>query len=293
MTAGGPAAGDEDAGPVGPAGGQGPTEVVELSAPAKLTLSLRVTGVRPDGYHELDAEMVALDLHDTLVIEPGTGLTVEPDLPAGARLGPVPTGPDNLVRKALAAVGRESRVRLIKRVPPGAGLGGGSSDAAAVLRWAGCTDLDVAAGLGADVPFCVVGGRASVHGIGESVAPLPYEERRFVLLLPPFGVNTAAVYRAWDELGPPVGARHSPAGPNDLEVAALTVEPRLAEWRDLFAGVTGARPLLAGSGSTWYLEGTPSDFGLAGTVSLRLGPALGAVVATRTVPADADDGVAG
>ncbi|MGA7418169.1 MAG: 4-(cytidine 5'-diphospho)-2-C-methyl-D-erythritol kinase [Acidimicrobiales bacterium] len=269
------------------------TEGVELSAPAKLTLSLRVTGVRPDGYHELDAEMVALDLHDTLVIEPGTGLTVEPELPAGAMMGAVPIGPDNLVTKALAAVGRESRVLLIKRVPAGAGLGGGSSDAAAVLRWAGCTDLDVAAGLGADVPFCVFGGRASVRGIGESVVPLPYEERHFVLLLPPFGVNTAAVYRAWDELGPGVGEQDGAAGTNDLEAAALMVEPRLAQWRDLFAAVTGARPLLAGSGSTWYLEGTPADVGLAGTVSLRLGSAEGAVVATRTVPADGGGAVAG
>ncbi len=112
----------------------------------------------------------------------------------------VPVGPDNLVVRALAAVGREARVHLIKRIPPGAGLGGGSSNAAAVLRWAGCTDLDLAAQLGADVPFCLVGGRASVSGIGESVESLPYEERRFVLLLPPFGVDTAAVYRKWDEL---------------------------------------------------------------------------------------------
>ena len=80
---------------------------VQVAAPAKLTLSLRVTGVRPDGYHELDAEMVALDLHDTLVIEPGTGLTVHAELPVSAGLGEVPSGPDNLVAKALTAVGRE------------------------------------------------------------------------------------------------------------------------------------------------------------------------------------------
>ena len=137
---------------------------VRLSAPAKLTLSLRVTGIRPDGYHDIDAEMVSLDLHDSLVIEPGTGLTLHAEPPAAPELGEVPSGPNNLVAKALAAVGRESRVRLTKRIPPGAGLGGGSSNAAAVLRWAGCTDLDVAARLGADVPFCVVGGRARVGG---------------------------------------------------------------------------------------------------------------------------------
>jgi len=261
-------------------------DAVQMSAPAKLTLSLRVTGVRPDGYHELDAEMVALDLHDSLEFEPGTGLTVHAELPASAALGEVPSGPDNLVIKALTAVGREARVRLIKRIPPGAGLGGGSSNAAAVLRWAGCSDLAVAARLGADVPFCMVGGRASVRGIGEVVVPLPYEERRFVLLLPPFGVNTAAVYRAWDELGRTEGAGEGRAGTNDLEAAALVVEPRLATWRDRFAEVSGARPLLAGSGSTWFLEGTPAELGTEGQAFLNVGAAKGALVAVRTVRAD-------
>ena len=177
-------------------------DAVQATAPAKLTLSLRITGVRPDGYHELEAEMVALDLHDTLRLEPGTGLTVHAEHPGPAGLGEVPSGPDNLVAKALTAVGREARVRLIKRIPPGAGLGGGSSDAAAILRWAGCGDLAVAARLGADVPFCVVGGRASVRGIGEAVVPLPYEERHFVLLLPPFGVNTAGRLSRLGRVGP-------------------------------------------------------------------------------------------
>jgi 4-diphosphocytidyl-2-C-methyl-D-erythritol kinase len=279
---------------------------VQLSAPAKLTLSLRVTGVRPDGYHDIDAEMVSLDLHDSLVIEPGAGLTVHFEPPAAPGQGGVPSGPNNLVAKALEAVGRKPRVRLTKRIPPGAGLGGGSSNAAAVLRWAGCTDLDAAARLGADVPFCVVGGRARVRGIGESVDPLPYEERHFVLLLPPFGVNTAAVYRAWDQLGGtagtdggrtdggPVGegqdavglvgtAGNGPVGTNDLEAAALQVEPRLAAWRDRFAELGGARPLLAGSGSTWFIEGTPAELGIEGQAFLRVGAAKGALVAVKTV----------
>jgi 4-diphosphocytidyl-2-C-methyl-D-erythritol kinase len=269
-----------------------PEGAVQLSAPAKLTLSLRVTGVRPDGYHDIDAEMVSLDLHDSLVIEPGTGLTVHTEPPAATGPGEVPSGPDNLVAKALAALGREHRVWLTKRIPPGAGLGGGSSNAAAVLRWAGRTDLDLAARLGADVPFCVVGGRARVRGIGESVDPLPYEERRFVLLLPPFGVNTAAVYRAWDQLGGTTdgtGERlvgNGRSGTNDLESAALHVEPRLAAWRDRFAEVSGARPLLAGSGSTWFLEGAPAELGIEGQTFLRVGAAKGALVAVRTVRAD-------
>src|SRR5207302_2726971 len=102
--------------------------------------------------------------------------------------------------RALATVGRRARVRLFKEIPAGAGLGGGSADAAAVLRWAGCDDLAAAARLGADVPFCLVGGRARVRGAGEEVSPLPFEDvagRSYTLLTPPFGVSTAAVYREW------------------------------------------------------------------------------------------------
>ena len=224
---------------------------MRVRAPAKLTLSLRVTGIRVDGYHLLDAEMVTLDLADELeIIEGG-----ENDLPA-----------DNLVSRALAAVGRRAHVRLVKRIPAGAGLGGGSADAAALLRWAGCRDLAVAASLGADVPFCVVGGRARVRGVGEVVEPLPFEERTFTLLTPPLHVSTPAVYTAWDELGGPTGDRG-----NDLEPPALVVEPRLVEWRDRLGSATGITPRLAGSGGTWFVEGEFPDV-------------KGAVVA-RTVPA--------
>ncbi|MCU1377553.1 MAG: ispE, partial [Acidimicrobiales bacterium] len=121
-------------------------------APAKLTLSLRVTGTRPDGYHLIDAEMVALDLADELTFADGDGLEV-----LGASGLPVPADDDNLVRRALRMVGRTAHVRLVKRIPAGAGLGGGSADAAAVLRWAGCHDVAAAVSLGADVPFCLLG----------------------------------------------------------------------------------------------------------------------------------------
>jgi 4-diphosphocytidyl-2-C-methyl-D-erythritol kinase len=221
-------------------------EVVE--ARAKLTVSLRVTGVRPDGLHLIDAEMVSLDLHDTLTFSAGDGLEV-----VGAPGAPVDE--DNLVRKALRTVGRRARVRVHKRIPAGAGLGGGSADAAAVFRWAGVDDLDLAASVGADVAFCVVGGRARVTGIGERVAPLPFAARTYTLLTPPLFCSTPAVYRAWDELGGPTGDHG-----NDLEPAALAVEPRLAEWRDRLEGATGQRPRLAGSGSTWFVEGAfPGD----------------------------------
>jgi len=224
----------------------------EQRAPAKLTLSLRVVGARPDGYHLLDAEMVTVGLADVLVFAAGDGLEVGGDPHAVAG---VPTGDDNLVRRALAAVGRTAHVRLEKHVPAGAGLGGGSADAAAVLRWAGYSDLGVAVSLGADVPFCLVGGRARVTGVGEGVEPLPFVEATYTLLVPPLSVSTAAVYAAWDRLGGP-----SVDGPNDLEPAALAVEPRLAQWRDQLAAATGVRPQLAGSGSTWFVPGAfPGD----------------------------------
>lgn len=209
-------------------------------APAKLTLSLRITGVRADGYHLLEAEMVTVDLADTLTFGEGDGVEyVGMAAPS-----------DDLVTRALAAVGRRAHVRVRKRIPPGAGLGGGSADAAAVLRWAGCHDPAVAVSLGADVPFCVVGGRARVRGVGEVVEPLPYVERVFTLLVPPFGCATPAVYAAWDAMGGPRGAHG-----NDLEPAALAVEPRLASWRDALADATGRVPRLAGSGATWFVEG--------------------------------------
>ena len=214
-------------------------------APAKLTVSLRVTGVRPDGYHLIDAEMVTLDLADELDIADGDGLVVR-----DAQGLDIPADDTNLVRRALRVAGRTAQVSLTKRIPAGAGLGGGSADAAAVLRWAGCTDLDLAVSLGADVPFCLRGGRARVRGIGEVLDDLPHLERTFTLLTPPFGVSTPAVYQAWDALGGPTAE-----GPNDLEPAALHVEPRLAEYRDRLAAATGATPTLAGSGGTWFVEG--------------------------------------
>lgn len=221
------------------------TEIV--AAPAKLTVSLRVVGVRDDGYHLIDAEMVTLDVGDTLEIGPGDGLEVIDE--AGRGLD-VPDDDGNLVRRALRAVGRQAHVRLIKRIPAGAGLGGGSADAAAVLRWAGCDDLDLAASIGADVAFCLVGGRARVRGIGELVEPLTPLDRTFTLVVPPLSCPTPAVYSAWDALGGPRG-EHG----NDLEPAALVVEPALARWRDELEAASGVRPVLAGSGSSWFVPG--------------------------------------
>jgi len=276
--------------PVGPNRGTADGKAVELTASAKLTVSLRVTGVRADGYHLLESEMVTLDLSDTLVIDPAgvSGLDVVPEWPGGATgwrdvdMGAVG---DNLVSRALAAAGRTANVRLVKRIPPGAGLGGGSADAAAVLRWAGCTDLVVAARIGADVPFCLGGGRARVSGIGDEVVPLPFEDRSYLLLLPPFGVDTAAVYRAWDRLAASGRLFDGGMTSNGLEAAAVEVEPRLTEWKRTLEEATGLPAHLAGSGSTWFVEGACEKFGVESGARLSLGGQHAVVVAARTTPA--------
>ncbi len=255
-----------------------------LVAPAKLTVRLEVLGRRLDGYHDLDAEMVALDLFDTLVVRPGAdGLEVVP-LP-GARAEELSSGPDNLVARALAAVGRRAAVRVEKRIPVGGGLGGGSADAGAILRWAGVEDLSLAASLGGDVPFCTVGGRARVEGIGARVTPLAYVRRSYVLLVPPFGVDTAAVYRRWDALAAQEEPGPRTEGQNQLTRAALDVEPRLAAWRDLLGEATGRTPVLAGSGSTWFVEGSLEGLEAGRGEILALGGEQGRLIPVRTVPA--------
>jgi 4-diphosphocytidyl-2-C-methyl-D-erythritol kinase len=223
----------------------------DLIAFAKLTWSLRIVGVRGDGFHLIDAEMSTLDLADLLTVTPASTTVVTV---SGPFAGGVPTDATNLVARTLAAVGRTAHVHLEKQIPHGGGLGGGSADAAAILRWAGVDDAAVAVALGADVPFCLVGGRARVTGVGEIIEPLPLIARTLTLVVPPLQVDTSAVYRAWDELGGPTAT-----GPNDLEPAALSVEPALARWRDRIGDLTARTPVLAGSGATWFVEGDHAD----------------------------------
>ena len=232
---------------------------VRLVAPAKLTLSLRVTGTRPDGMHLIDAEMVTLDLHDVIEITTGTGIEL-----VGPERGSSPEDGSNLAARAMSAAGSPGHLCIEKRIPAGAGLGGGSADAAAILRWAGINDPAVAARLGADVPFCVVGGRARISGIGEVIEPLDHIDRLVTLVTPAERCSTPEIYRRWDEMRGPV----DPGG-NDLTAAALAVVPSLAMVRDALGDTTGQVPRLAGSGSTWFVEGAY--------------PAPGRVVA-RTVP---------
>ena len=93
-----------------------------------------------------------------------------------------------------------------------------------------------------------------MRGIGEIIDELPHIDRTFTLIAPPLHVSTPAVYKAWDQLGGPESS-----GPNDLEPAALLVEPQLERWRDAIADRTGITPTLAGSGATWFVEGERDD----------------------------------
>lgn len=218
-----------------------------VESPAKLTLSLSVTGVRPDGYHLINAQMVALDLHDVIRVEPADTISLSVDGPFAEG---VPTDSRNLAYKALSLAQVTARVHITKNIPHGGGLGGGSANAAALLRWAGYTDLNTAATVGADIPFCMVGGRATVTGIGEKIQSLDFVPREITLIVPPVHVSTPEVYRTWDSLGGPSGEFG-----NDLEPAAIAAFPELGIWRDRIASALGHRPHLAGSGATWFVMG--------------------------------------
>ena len=253
-----------------------------LHAPAKLTLSLRVTGISERdpfrGFHLIDAVMTTLELHDVLEITelpPGTESRVEYVGRFSAGLDG--TSGTDLVSRALQVAGRSAEVIVTKNIPHGGGLGGGSADAAAILRWAGVTDLDVAARIGADVAFCLSGhGRARVQGIGEVVDPLPDDPGTVTLVVPPLSVSTPAVYRAWDDLEVPGDVAlddSSHENLNDLEWAALVVEPKLADWKSRITREVGRPPTLAGSGATWFVIGDH------GSITPRLPEAT--VVVTR------------
>lgn len=208
------------------------------TARAKLNLELRVLGLLPDGRHQVETVLQAISLGDLVEVEPAPESSIEVfGLPA-------PAGSENLAVRAAETLGRPARLRLWKRVPSGAGLGGGSADAAAVLRLLG-TPAEAAAAaptLGADVPFLLRGGSALATGAGEALLPLPDLDSWFAIAWPGYGVSTAAVYAAWDAVGGD--------GLNQLTRAAFAVEPRLAE----FAQSLGDAWRMTGSGSAFFCE---------------------------------------
>lgn len=198
-----------------------------VHAHAKVNWSLAVTGIREDGYHLLDMLMQTVDLSDTLLVTPASGLSFTME---GDAAGAISEG-DNLVLQAARLLRAASNtqqgaaIHLVKRIPAGAGLGGGSADAAATLRALNTlwelnmppqALADLALFLGADVPFCLAGGLARVRGIGEEITQLPSApEIPLVILQPEGGLSTPAVFRAYD-------AQPAPAAPSiDAVEAAL------------------------------------------------------------------------
>ncbi len=237
--------------------------MIHLRASAKLTWFLEVTGRRENGLHELRSEMCTLDLADELLVDDaGDYLRLTGDTEG------VDRDDTNLVTRALRVVGRTAGVTLTKHIPAGGGLGGGSADAAAILRWAGGVPAETALWLGGDVPFCQVGGCALVEGVGEHVHPLDFHERAVTLLLTGLRVNTAACYRAYDQL---VLEGHRGRGRNELTDAAVLVEPRLGEVLDWARATLNQEVILAGSGSTLFVEGHVGSES-AWTVPGPLGP---------------------
>ena len=283
---------------------------LRLLAPAKINWTLEVLGRRDDGYHELRTVLQTIDLADTVVVAPAPDLTLAVTGEGAASLG---APESNLAYRAAALLRERFRVRagariaIEKRVPVAAGLGGGSSDAAATLRglarlWG--LDLDaatlaaLAAELGSDAPFFVYGGTALAEGRGERVTPLPDAPSRDIALSFPGRTNgdaegktarlfamlrpsdfadgaasaaLAAALRAEETRDiPDLDARYV----NTFERVADAAFPGLAARREALAVATGRAPRLAGAGPTLFVvvegpsaEGLPANAVRARTLS--------------------------
>jgi 4-diphosphocytidyl-2-C-methyl-D-erythritol kinase len=277
-----------------------------------LNLYLEIVAKRPDGYHELRTLFQTIDfaddVHVALEAEPGVRCVVE-----GADL---PTDERNLAVRAArrwleATRAREGvALRLSTRIPIGGGLGGGSSDAASVLTALQALTspdralrpgalLELARSLGADVPFLLEGGLAEATGRGDVIAPLPPPPCvTHVLILPPFGTETAKVYacahermrlapagglaRAKEAVLSGVPARIREAHHNDLAEAALRAYPELLRFTSMTERLLGRAPLMTGSGSTLFDVPDPGEID---DVVARLAPLPGRRVIVRSVNA--------
>jgi 4-diphosphocytidyl-2-C-methyl-D-erythritol kinase len=243
--------------------------MIKEFAPAKINLGLAVTGRLENGYHTLDTLFCTLEVGDTLWLEPSAaGIELEV---VGLEL---PTNQDNLVYRAAAAylaaaqVQGGVRIRLEKHLPIAAGLGGGSSDAAACLRglqrlYPSDVDLhSLAVGLGADVPFLLRGGAAWASGIGEVLVPLELPQVHVVLVNPAVGITAKEAYLGLNgRFGAPLNVpeivaalreQRLPPYHNDLELPVLAAYPVVQQVKDALAKVGLFGVLMSGSGSTCF-----------------------------------------
>jgi 4-diphosphocytidyl-2-C-methyl-D-erythritol kinase len=256
-------------------------KLVLVPAYAKVNLRLDVLGRRADGYHELRTIFQAISLHDTLVLETKREPGIELRIAGNSQLAGEP-GQDNLVHRAIEELGREIGLQqgvhavLTKRIPVGRGLGGGSSDAAAALvgllrltgkRIAAARLLEIASGLGADVPFFLHGGRALGIGRGDEIYPLPDVVRRQLLVISPHEISVPTK-DAYEWLSQELTNGEDPtklmrfcalcwrpqggALSNDFEAAVFPRYSRLAAIKRELLQQGAAEASLAGSGSAVF-----------------------------------------
>ncbi len=251
---------------------------ITLSAPAKINLTLSLTGLREDGYHLLESVMQTLSLSDTVSVE---------KIPSGITLScnkeGIPLDERNLCCKAAkiyldaAKVKGGVKIDLIKCIPDGAGMGGGSSDAAAVLKamaslYPSDTDLlPLASKIGADVPFFLTGGTCICRGVGEEVKALsfPLKKRLFcVVLKPEEGLSTPAVYKRYDignsSFSPCLSEKSLSIlegnsveaffrlMKNDLELPAITLLPKIGAAKEKLLSLGADCAMMTGSGSAVF-----------------------------------------
>lgn len=280
--------------------------VLTALARAKINLTLDVLGKRPDGYHELEMVMQSVELHDRLEFSPGAG-----EISLRVEGSDVPSGADNLVYRAadlLRSHGKSKvgvNIRLKKAIPVAAGLGGGSADAAVTLAvlnkmWGMGLPLSelmlLGERLGADIPFCLLGGTALARGKGEQLEQLPPCPRLgLVLVKPPFGVSTASVYRAFtpgatvkkpDSLAmvKAIGERNV-AGiidnlANALEPVTINMHPEIAKIKEKLTKAGAPGVLMSGSGPTVF--GLAADLESARVVAARYEQSGERVLVTET-----------
>ena len=240
---------------------------VEVVAPAKVNLTLHVTGKRADGYHLLDSLVVFGDVADRLWLDPGAKLTLEV---SGLFAKGVPEDERNLVWRAAEGAGWRGNIRLQKNLPHGAGIGGGSSDAGAVLNALKASGVLIPSALplslGADVPVCCHAGAARMRGIGERVDPLKLPKLHALLVNPGLPLPTGKVFSALvnrdnspmpDELPEFTSASDCAAWlekqRNDLEGPAIAVAPEIDRvLSDLRATGEAMLSRMSGSGATCF-----------------------------------------
>ncbi len=246
---------------------------VTLRAGCKVNLYLRITGKRPDGLHTMESLFYPMPVPaDTLQLTPHP----EPGIRVSCRL-PYLRGETNILVKAYRAYAAAARVavpgvdiHLVKRIPVGAGLGGGSSDAAALLRWLegeagalGEKDLRaVAAQVGADVPFFLLGSPAWVTGIGEELTPVSIDFGQYVQVIvsPRVRVSTAWAYQCWDEAALTLAEAPAKEGAfatppvfwNDFESVVVDRFPVIGQIKEALLGAGALACVMSGSGSNLF-----------------------------------------